>query len=528
MIAGSWQTRTWQAVLDDVIRWANALRLVGLRTGDHCVTICENRYEWLLLDLGIQFVGAVHVPLNPLLTLSQMQQLIEHCQPRCVIASQREVVKSLSSADSPRIARCTSLDAFAVAWTSPTSLAHENAPLSPEDLLSIIYTSGTTGDPKGVMLTHSNVMSNVRSKLAMLPLSQQDVRLAWLPWTHIFGRVCDLYTGIAAGCQTIISRGRDFLFEELRAFAPTYLNGVPYFYEKCYRLLAARNELEHPDALNAILGGRIQVCNCGGAPLANHVFDYFRSRNVPLVCGYGLTETSPVLTSNRLDAWRRGSVGRAVPGVSLKLAADGEILATGPNVMVGYYRDPLHTAEVLQDGWFHTGDLGSFDAEGFLFITGRKKELIVLNTGYKVAPILLEHRLMAQLPVIHQCLVVGDRRDFLAALIVLDVEEANRRWPRLRLSVVDSRVIRDDEVNDYVSAAARCALFDCAPHEQIGRFALLSKPFSIADGLVTAKQSLRRDAIQTYFATLIDDLYAQRYDSAQRQSPDVSRCRGTL
>ncbi len=509
-----WRTHDWQQVVQDVAAWAKRLRAAGLSPGEHCVTICENRYEWLLIDLAIQFVGAVHVPLSPLLPGKQLVEIIEHCQARLIVASSSIQADKLtpldrSSADRlivlntlPTRESCTDTGApvdFAVAETG-CSLAE------PDSLISILYTSGTTGSPKGVMLTHENVMSNVRDKLSVLALGEHDVRLAWLPWTHIFGRVCDLYTGIAAGCHTVISQGRDFLFEELKQFRPTYLNGVPYFYEKCYRVLAARGELTLPGALGQLLGGRLRLANCGGAPLADHVFDYFRENGIELVCGYGLTETSPVLTSNRPKAWRRGSVGQPVPSVEICLAEDGEVLARGPNVMRGYFRDIGQTEEVLRDGWFHTGDLGRIDNDGFLYIVGRKKELIVLNTGVKVAPLALEHRVLAQSPLYHQCVVFGDRRDYLVALIVLDIREARRCWPDGNWEP-DSLIIADERIREQVERDLQQALADRVPYEHIKKFAVMSQPFSVDDGLATAKQSLRREAIWLRYAAVIDDLY---------------------
>ncbi|MFM7739557.1 MAG: AMP-binding protein, partial [Planctomycetota bacterium] len=280
------------------------------------------------------------------------------------------------------------------------------------DLLTILYTSGTTGDPKGVMLTQRNVVANAYSKCATLPLGPEDIRVCWLPLSHIFARVCDLVTGILAGCETVLSRGRDFVLDECRQFHPTYMNAVPYFYERCYRLLLQAGQLNNNEALGKLLGGQIRICNCGGAPLADHVFDYFREAGIGLVTGYGLTEAAPVVTSNRPGAWRRGSVGQVISGVEIKLAEDGEVLARGENIMPGYYRNPDATGRALRDGWLHTEDLGHLDQEGYLYLNGRKDDLIVLSTAKKVYPADLENLLLAS-PAITQCCLFGDRRNFL-------------------------------------------------------------------------------------------------------------------
>lgn len=512
---------TWQAVIAGVAHYAHQLRARGTRAGDRCVTIGENRIEWILLDLAIQSLGAVHVPLQPVLSGKHLAELIAHCEPQCVVALTQAALGKLPTAAHARerlIAVQENdldvpvLEPFRAVPTPPCAVAEWKDRLAAgtdaDQVTTLLYTSGTTGRPKGVMLSHRNLVSNMIAKLATLPLGPDDVRLAWLPWTHIFGRLCDLYTGIAAGCETVISRGREDLFDELRAFRPTYLNGVPYFYEKCYRLLESRGELDRAGALSALLGGRMKLCNCGGAPLALHVFDYFRAAGIELICGYGLTETSPVLTSNRPAAWRRGTVGQAVPGVQLRVADDGEILARGPNVMLGYFRDPQQTAAVMADGWFHTGDLGEMDAEGYLTLRGRKKDLIVLNTGLKVAPSLLEH-LIANDPLISQCVVVGDRRNYLAALVTLDPDEQRRRWPILNFEESATDVVTESEVRRAVAQILASVLADRPPHEQIGAWAIIRRPFGFDDELVTAKHSLRREAIAARYQSVIEALYSE-------------------
>ena len=276
------------------------------------------------------------------------------------------------------------------------------------------------------MLSQKNLVANIHSKLAVLPLGESDVKLCFLPLSHIFARTCDAFTWLAAGCQLALARSPADVFEDLLEIQPTYLNGVPYFYEKCLRLAQQRSAEDEEGWLRRLLGGRIRLCNCGGAPLPSHVQRWFARQQVTLVTGYGMTEAAPVLTSSTPGEAKLGAVGRAVPGVELRLADDGEIFARGDNVMLGYYRDPASTEEALRDGWLATGDTGVFDDTGNLTLTGRKKELIITSGGKNIDPHVIEQRLVAD-PVIEQCLVVGDRRDFLMALLV---PATDLGWPK--------------------------------------------------------------------------------------------------
>ena len=303
------------------------------------------------------------------------------------------------------------------------------------------------------------------------------------------------------------------MFEECKQFRPTYLNAFPYIYEKAYRSLMERGQLDVDGALAQLFGGRIQVANCGGAPIADHVFAYYCAQDFPLVVGYGLTETAPVLTSPRLDDVRPGSVGPAVPGVELKIAADGEVCARGPNVMIGYYRNPRATREVLRDGWFCTGDLGRLDRDGHLYLVGRKKEMIITSGGRNIPPGPIEDRINAE-PLVLQSLLVGDRRDYLVALVVPDADA----W----LNEV-GRALGDQgdcwaEAHHTLWQRIQVRLRDLSKYEQVQKIHLLREPFSIENGLMTAKQSLRRFEIVNRYRNEIDAMYKP---SAETDLPGV-------
>ena len=531
----AWETSTWRQLAADTARLARGLQAVGVRAGDRVAILGDNSYHWVLLDLALQACRAISVPLHTQLAAEQIGEQLEHSGTTWVGVATSQLLSKLE----PQLDRLglSRRQIFPFGFELPEArslqqLIERNPPggqtgegdeldwlrdaarlVQPEDLLTVLYTSGTTGDPKGVMLTHRNIVANARSKCATLPLGPDDVRICWLPLSHIFARECDLVTGLLAGCQTVISRGRDFLFAECAQFHPTFLNGVPYFFERCHRQLKQQQLLGEPAALRQLLGGAIRLCNCGGAPLADHLFDYFRASGIGLVTGYGLTEAAPVVTSNRPTVWRRGSVGQAIPGVEVRLADDGEVLVRGENVMSGYYRNETATRRALVDGWLFTGDLGVLDNDGFLFLNGRKDDLIVLNTAKKVYPAELENLLLAS-PLIQQCCVFGHGRNFLIAVLTADREALAARAAQSDGEVGLEGKTTGLEVSILQGEVDRL-LSGRAAHEQVGGLILTAEPFSIESGLLTAKQSLRRKQIYQRYVGQLEALYGQK---AQRRS----------
>ena len=329
----------------------------------------------------------------------------------------------------------------------------------PDDLATILYTSGTTGEPKGVMLTHGNLASNAMASLSLFDSQPGDLRLCWLPLSHIFARTSDLYSWLAGRSQMALAESREQILANCQALRPTVLCGVPYFFDKVRRYLEAelfapkgtvpfsaasintadsgkgdspRPDGQAPGKLIELLGGRMRFCTSGGAALPDATAEFFWQHGVKLVQGYGLTESSPVITVSPPSANRIGSVGQAIPGVEVRIAADGEILTRGPHVMRGYWNRPADTAAAIEGGWLHTGDLGRLDADGYLWITGRKKELIVTAGGKNIAPVQLES-LLTEDPLIAQAVVIGEGRNYLAALIVPDREA-------LRAAIVEQKI----------------------------------------------------------------------------------------
>ncbi|HVA45268.1 MAG TPA: AMP-dependent synthetase/ligase [Pirellulales bacterium] len=527
--AGAWRTLNWREVSDDVRRTAAVLASVGVRPGDRVAQFSPNRYEWIVADLAIQLARAVHVPVHASLAPAQVAYQVADCGAKVVLLAGPDQAAGLLTyytehrEQRPVSARFVSYDPCPDAGDDIACLRdlmlHTDASLadrlfdearrqmSPDDLATILYTSGTTGEPKGVMLSQRNLATNALGTLAAFGTQSDDLRLAWLPMSHIFARTCDVYTWLAGGGQLALAEGPDTVTPFCRELHPTLVNGVPYFFEKVQRYLLDNGLADRPGVLPATFGGRLRAACSGGAPLPDHVARFYNDRGVLLGQGYGLTESSPVITACTPSAMKLGTAGRPIPGVEVKIAADGEILSRGPHVMLGYWNQPAATAEALRDGWLHTGDLGEIDAEGYLKITGRKKELIVTAAGKKAVPNHLESLLKAD-PLIEQAVVIGDGRSFLTALIVPNREALAAELERMGKTVPLDQVTHDPQVREIYARRVRERLSSVSQYEQIGQFALLDRPLSIERGELTLTLKLRREAIYSNFADVIEAMYS--------------------
>ena len=522
----AFHTLTWNEFADDVRRYAVALAEMGVCPGDRVVHVSENRYEWLLADLAIHLCRGVHVALHASLTGPQIAEQIADCEPKAVIFSNsaqadklRCVAERISSnvcflshdADcssvGSRAARC--LTDLASTSDSRSGESLEEAALAgttSDTLATILYTSGTTGEPKGVMLSHGNLTSNALGCADAFAGNCDQLRLCWLPLSHIYARTSDLYTWLAVGSQMALARSRDTLLPDLAMVRPTYVNGVPYFYDKLVRYLRDSGKEDEPGALAKLLGGRIEICCAGGAALSDETARFFERQGVLLVQGYGLTESSPVIAVGTRAANRLGTVGPPLSGVDVRIADDGEVLTRGPHVMQGYWRKPQATAEAIRDGWLHTGDLGVLE-DGFLRITGRKKEILVLASGKNIAPALIE-RLLCDDPLIAQAIVFGDGCKFLTALIVPEPSQLNAQISNLNLNFAQpSDAFVHPEVVALYRDRINVRLVDLSPQEQIGRFRLIGRAFSIEQDELTPTLKLRRRPIAEHFAAEIGAMY---------------------
>jgi len=544
---GAWQTRTWSELADDARRTAAVLIALGVTPGDRVVQVSPNRYEWIVADLAIQLARAVHVPVHATLAGPQIAyQIIDSGARVALLAGTEQVAKLASCLElegaAPLTTKFVSFDPCSRPLrsfrksASQDELPHDEVPVelladltsqvdpavargieaaamrhaAPDDLATILYTSGTTGEPKGVMLSQRNLASNALATIEAFCQQSSDLRLAWLPLSHIFARTCDLYTSIAGGCQIALADSPELVTADCRELHPTLINGVPYFYEKVMRYLVDHQSADLPGALATAFGGRLRAACSGGAPLPDHVARFFNERGVFLAQGYGLTESSPVITLGTPAAMKIGTVGRAAPGVEVRISDEGEIVTRGPHVMLGYWNKPEATAEVLRDGWLCTGDLGELDAEGFLKITGRKKELIVTSAGKKIAPVHVEALLTAD-PLIQQVVVVGDRRNYLVALIIPNHEALAVELQRQGVHLGSTAELNTQaDVLALYRRRIDQRLAGVSQYEQIGKFALLEKPLSIDRGELTLTLKLRRQAIAANHAEVIEGLYAAR------------------
>jgi long-chain acyl-CoA synthetase len=571
------------AFVDGIRHAAAGLLAAGLAAGDRLAIVSESRPEWLLIDLAAQTIGVITVPVYPTLAAGQVRDILADAGCRVAVVSDRvqagklqEVRHLLPALELVVIVDPSTaggaigqggelgLGASVIAFASlvargAASLASDpgagaalesrRAAVTADALATIIYTSGTTGEPKGVMLTHGNILSNIEAVIPIFRLSPEDTALTFLPLSHSFERTV-VYAYLWSGLTIVFAENLDTIARDLRATAPTLMTVVPRVCEKLHaRVLAsvaesapARQWLFRQALAGAIarvreagggaeatvprgwrdrlfdrlvfskvrarLGGRLRLIVTGSAPLSTDTGEFFLAAGLPLFEGYGLTETAPALAVNHPGRSRLGTVGPALPGVELRIAEDGEILARGPNVMRGYWNRPDDTAAVLRDGWFHTGDIGELSPDGFLRITDRKKDLLVTSGGKKVAPQPIEARLKKH-PLVAEAVVVGDRRRFPAALIVpaFDVLEERLRALGLPGGDRDALVARPDVIALY-REVVEALNHDLAQFEQVKRVALLPAEFTIAGGELTPTLKVRRRVVETRWHETIERLYA--------------------
>ena len=468
---------TWRQLDDEVSLRAGALQQLGVDVGDRVAHWSPNCPQWIVTDLALQRLGAVHVPIHAPLSWQQADFQAKDCGAKLVIVDSSEKAAALADqghtvvayqSDSQRLRSDRKL----------ASGAGETIPGG--EVTTILYTSGTTGEPKGVMLSVDNLVTNATT-MEMLFGDSPKRRIGFLPLSHIFARTCDLYTWVVGGGELALAQSRETVLRDCAEFEPETLNGVPYFFQK------VQAQVESGVDIRQLLGSRVRYCCSGGAPLPVATYDFFQQLGVPVLQGYGLTETSPVIAACTPELDRRGSVGKPIPGTEAR-TDDGEIQVRGPHVMKGYYGHPAQDP----DKWFATGDLGRIDDDGYLYVTGRRKELIVLSTGKNVAPTMIESRLVAH-PLIEQAMVIGNDRSFLTALVCPSAVAAERHGGA--------------ELTTAIDAAVADSLSDLGRHEQVRRNFLLPRPFSMETGELTPKLSLKREAIEANWSEAIESLY---------------------
>jgi long-chain acyl-CoA synthetase len=528
---GHFQDLTWSAYRADVLACAAALVEAGVRPGDRVGLLGENRVEWMIADLGILAAGGVTVSPHAALSARQIHFQMHDAGARRLFvstAAQYDKVRQVRD-ELPGLEGVVALDPAAAgagvaSWDDflrrgrlslarrEAELARREASLGPSDLATIMYTSGTTGNPKGVMLSHGNILSNVAQCLEAEPILPDDVALCWLPLSHIYARTCDFYEPVIAGTLVCLSESVETVVADIAEVRPTHISCVPRFYEKLLASVGSPDPAVTSKRLRDLFGPRIRFLGAGGAPLPWSIEQTLLAAGLPILPGYGLTESAPVLSFNRTSRSKPGTAGMVLPGVEIKIAPDGEILARGPNIMPGYWNNPEATAEAIRDGWLHTGDLGTLDADGFLTITGRKKELLVLSNGKKVVPTQLEGLLVAD-DCIDQAVVYGEGRHFLTALLV-------PHWGNLRRAIADGgrqvpESATEDElavhpaVRDEFRKRVSLRLADVAGYEQVKKFHVLPRPFTVAAGELTVSLKTRRGVIFERYHAELEALYRE-------------------
>ena len=566
---GRWCDISHAELQDRVRRTALALQELTLARGDRVAILSENRPEWAIADYACLTAGLADVPIYPTLPAEQMVHILNDSGAVALFVSTPEqaakiarirpdipALKTVVSFCAPAPVGCDlTMDEFmarGAAIDSPARAAAWKASAlsaQPGDLATLIYTSGTTGLPKGVMLTHDNLYSNVFGSLPVLVPQDDDVALSFLPLSHIFERMVGHYMLFAGGCTIAYAESIDTVAANLTEVSPTILSSVPRIYEKLYaRIMEGGNSgsplkkgifhwsLQVADSwadaylakrepgavlafkyavaqklvfskIKAKLGGRLRVACSGGAPLAAQINKFFVAAGLTLVEGYGLTETSPVVSVNRLDNIRVGTVGELIAGVEVMIAADGEILTRGPSVMRGYYRNPDATAEAIDaDGWFHTGDIGAMDGT-FLRITDRKKDIIVTAGGKNIAPQPIENTVVTN-AFVSQAVMLGDKRKF-PVMLVVPSWDALLRWTAHKgITTTDrSALLTDPAVVAKLDREVRGEMAGLAKFESPKKIALLEHEFTIDGGELTPSLKVKRRVINEKYKGIIDALY---------------------
>jgi long-chain acyl-CoA synthetase len=561
---GRYRPLAWSAAADQASRLARGLRALGVEPGDRVALVSENRPEWVVADLAIMSLGAMTVPAYVTNTVEDHRHILGNSGARAAIVSTASLAARLIPAAAlvPSVAAVVAIEAPAAppdgvplyAWDDVLALgaagaadiAAEAAALSPDDTACLVYTSGTGGVPKGVMLSHRNIMANCRGArhlLAQLGLGD-EVFLSFLPLSHSYEHSAGLMFAIALGAEIYFAEGAETLATNLLEARPTLMTAVPRLYETLHQRITRQIQREHGvkralferavalgrkrlagEALSpgerlldraldrlvrrkvqARFGGRLKAVISGGAPLAPEIAGFFLALGVRLLQGYGQTEAAPVICCNPPDDIRIDTVGPPFDGITVRIAEDGEILVAGDNLMKGYWNDPEATARAVIDGWLHTGDIGRLDPDGHLRITDRKRDFIKNSGGDMISPLQVEGALTLA-PEIAQAMVAGDRRPYLVAVIVPDPDFAAAYAGRHALPVELPALARDPgfhrALGDVVAGVNRAL----APAERVRRFAVADAPFSPENGQMTPTLKIRRHAIRTAYATALDSLY---------------------
>ena len=541
---------------------------LGLQKGDRVALLSENRPEWAITDLAILAGGGVTVPMFSTLTSAQVEYIVRDSGAKILCVSSERQLQKIKDWDAnvptnlQHIVIFDELQDDSVrTFDQVCELGQQvengdqvyqqaSETVTPDDLASIIYTSGTTGDPKGAMLTHSNFMSNIQAATGIVTLTPDDVFLSFLPLSHVFERMGGHYLPLSSGATIAYAESPFTIRQNMQEVRPTVMMSVPRVYEAMHerilnsvkegsptkqkifhwsvgvgsKVSQAIQQKKKPSAglslkasianklvfekLKAVTGGRLRFFVSGGAPLSKAIAEFFHAAGILILEGYGLTETSPVICVNRPDQWKFGTVGPVIPGIEVKIAEDGEILSRGPHIMQGYFNKPSDTAEAIDaDGWFYTGDIGEIDEEGFLTITDRKKNLLILSNGKNVAPQPIENQLK-QSPYISEIMLLGDQRRTVTALIVPNYDAIKEFAAEQQLEAEDvPALLQTQEIQRLIRGEINQYSADFADFERVRMFTLMAEEFSEESGEMTPTLKLKRPVIMENHKAVIDQMY---------------------
>jgi long-chain acyl-CoA synthetase len=565
---GAWQGISSAEFRRAVEELSMGLRALGIQKGERVAILSENRPEWAMADLATLTAAAVDAPIYSTLTPPQILYILNDSQARAVFVSNAAQAHKVSEVraqaqqlqhvirmdDQPgegtrTLSEVRALGREALA-KDPQAVRTRAQEAQPSDLATLIYTSGTTGDPKGVMLLHSNLVSNVVAASKIIAVTPEDVCLSFLPLCHVFERMAGHYLMLYQGATIAYAESVEKVPDNMGEVKPTLMCSVPRLYEKMYARVNEKVAADPPirqklfhwamsvgrryfkhrvqgtipgvflglqygiaealvfGKIKARVGGRLKAFVSGGAPLAKEIAEFFGAAGLTILEGYGLTETSPVITVNRPESVRPGSVGQAVEGVEVKIAQDGEILTRGPHVMKGYFNKPEATAEAIDgEGWFHTGDIGVLDDKGFLTITDRKKDIIVTSGGKNIAPQPIENQLKTN-KFFAEIVMIGNKRNFPTALVVPNFETLEK-WAREQGLLFASRedLISKPSVVELYDATVKELTRDLAQFEKIKRLTLLGKEFTLEAGELTPTLKVKRRFVEQKYKDVIDKMY---------------------
>ena len=558
---GTWIATSTKEYIDKANAISRALLRMGFKPNDKIAVISmTNRTEWNIVDIGILQIGAQNVPIYPTIAEEDYEYILNHSEAKICFVSCEEVFEKVKAIQSKvkNLKDVFSFDQLGDCknWSEVLEMGADTSnqeeveklkeSVTPDDLATLIYTSGTTGRPKGVMLSHNNIVSNVLCSQPRVPFETEGVALSFLPVCHIFERMI-LYLYQYCGVEIHFAEGLDKISDNIKEVKPTVMTVVPRLLEKVYDAIIAKGALLtgikkklffwavevglkfEPYGANGWwyeqklglarklifskwkegLGGNLSVMVSGSAALQPRLARVFAAADMPVMEGYGLTETSPVIAVNdqRNKGWKIGTVGKMIDEVEVKIAEDGEILCKGPNVMMGYYKDPEKTAEVMTGAYFHTGDIGEIDAEGFLRITDRKKEMFKTSGGKYVAPQLLEIRFM-QARFIEQIMVVGEGEQMPAALIQPNFEFVKEWAKRHKIDLgSNEELVKNEKVIARMQEEVDWANQEFAKWEKVKQFRLTPDVWSVEDGHLTPTMKLKRKPVKEMYLDLYNDIY---------------------